>query len=212
MNESHSIIANVLSFIRGDLEEMSRATKGSFPAILTCFSGMDFLGALLFNLPKKNVTSLRIQRFLQGPMTKIDKDYTDIAEDLYLMLRVPLSHCGTLAGFFLVDSDESFRAKHLRRVTRDDRSYVALHTATFVEHYLDAADDSLASLQDRSDDYLSGILKALLPDLYREPPRSIPMAEPPYSPPETPPDNWQAPPLMPNMMNGTCVKDTPGRL
>jgi hypothetical protein len=212
MKEPQAAISRVLSFIKGDLEEIAlpkdRRPRSSFPAILTCFSGMDFLGALISG-NKGNHAKERVQAFLKGPMAKIDPRYSEIAADLYSMLRKPLVHCGTMAGYFLIDSDISFRDQHLMRVIRDDREYVALHTATFVQHFLAAAELTQGDLLNRPHpNELTDILNVILPDLYKRPPESIP-AQPLVSRLTTLPlCHLGSAPLSTNT-KGTCQDDTP---
>ncbi len=204
MRDPWAAISRIQTFIRGDLEEIAlpkdRHPRSSFPAIMTCFSGMDFLGALLYKLSERTATKKRISKFLQGPMSQIDGRYQDIAEDLYEMLRKPLVHCGTIAGYFLVESDESFRELHLTRYVRDSREFVVLHTATFVEHFLAAAEAAQETLHNRPQEELTRLLDAILSDLHEPPP--IPSSAHTHT-------SWETHQPPPNT-KGTCSEDTPG--
>jgi hypothetical protein len=212
MKDPQATISRVLSFIRGDLQEIAlpkdRSPRSSFPAILTCFSGMDFLGALLFQRPG-NEARTRIRLFLEGPMAQEDNRYGTIAADLYEMLRKPLVHCGAMAGYFMVESDEELHAKHLMREGRGAREYVVLHTATFVKHFLAAAEAAEGELHSRSAGELARTLDLILPDLYKNPPLTFPIVRQ-MSPPVTPPStSWSTQPR-PKNTKGTTPDDTPG--
>lgn len=211
MRDPHDTISRVMSFIRGDLTEIAlpkdRSPKTCFPAILVCFSGMDFLGALISG---KTSNKERIRVFLTKQMASIDERYEWIAADLYDSLRNSLVHCGTMGGYFLVESDESFRAKHLGRVVHRGQKYVVLHTKSFVEHYLQASEAAQGELRNKSAEELEEMLDKILTCPYKEPSERIPMVEPQYPSSESLMHDWMAPPQMPNTPNGTCVEDTPG--
>ena len=172
--DPNATISTVLSFIIGDLAEIAlpkdRNPKSSFPAFLICFSGMDFLGALI---SMKTGNKDRVLAFLTEQMGEIDKHYKCIAVDLYDSLRNSLVHCGTMGGYFLVESDESFREMHLRKVVQDGLHYVVLHTASFVEHFLKAAETTQVYLRSQPDEALSRMLSKILKCPYKKPPLSI---------------------------------------
>ncbi|HOH81093.1 MAG TPA: hypothetical protein PLS25_05650 [Methanoregulaceae archaeon] len=212
MRDPHAAISRVLFFMRGDLEEIAlreeRNPRSSFPAILTCFAGMDFLGAFLLHEPRSG-NEKRILAFLRGPMVMVDKRYGIIAKGLYRKLRVPLAHCGTVAGYFMVESDASFREKHLTRVNRDGLQYVVLHTASFVAGFLAAADTVQGDLKNRPLIELTETLDEILPARYTKPPMSIPPYVRTDPTPTTADASWGAFQRPPDRM-GTCVEDTPG--
>lgn len=210
--DPHVTISTVMSFIIGDLAEIAlpkdRIPKISFPAFLICFSGMDFLGALI-SMKTKN--KARVLAFLNEEMASIDGRYKYIAKDLYETLRTSLVHCGTMGGYFLVEADESYREKHLRVIDKYGRQYVVLHTASFVQHFLKAVEATQEQLRDKPEKDLSEMLRKILKKCpYKNPPESLEMYEEPHPLPASPFYNEMNPSPMQNTPNGTCATATPG--
>lgn len=185
-SDALAVYDSILFYIEGDLREIALSKRprhrNSFPVLLTCFAGMDALGAISAGIATDN-NGDRIKSFISKYMAQVNTSYKHVCSDLYTVLRNALVHSGAMSGYFVVEAAKSYRKYHLKRVRRRgnggmNREYVVLHTRSFAEDFIIAA--KLAREDVKKAPPINS--PEVLENLCRSPHSNPPYAIPPYSP------------------------------
>jgi len=137
------LIENGLQYILGDLQTLHDNRKQfpmSYPQILLVFSGMEYLGALLYS---KGSYSRKVENYISKWMPKgynRREGNTSLGRFLYDSLRSGLVHYGNVKGDIVVDHDKNAQEHHLSWVVYKGRRRLFIHGFQFASDFKDSVE------------------------------------------------------------------------